>query len=169
MCFRCYITELHTPVYLYFLRDDVRVLATHIAETRTFAKKGAAKRGLLGRAAVAFARKEKETPRVEMASTRGPPFLFFFLLSGMMAPHAKSSRNTPTSRSRSYHSRHGTPVRFVRLSTEPEHTLDRTSLKMHLSLFPPRCVSRFWHEPYAEEIVLLPRDKPYCSDLGRAR
>lgn len=65
--------------------------------------------------------------------------VFFFLLSGMMAPHANYPRNTLTL-SRSYHF-HGTPVRFVRLLPSRSTRLIEWASKC-LSLF---CRDAFYH------------------------
>lgn len=105
-------------------------------------------------------------PRTD-ASTRCPPS-FFFLLSGMMAPHAnypETPRHCPD-HTISTALLSGSCVSYRigahAWSNEPQ-SVSRFSAEMRLSL---------WHEPYAEETVPshLSRDKKLqCSDLGGAK
>lgn len=98
------------------------------------------------------------------ASTRCLLYFFFFLLSGMMAPHA-NSQNTPTSSQSS----HGTPVRFVRLLlSRSTRLIERAS----------KCLSLFCRDAYItlartvrrrNRTVPLSQDKLHCRDLGRAK
>lgn len=123
MCFRCYIQDPHTSIsfffsFIFFTRrrpsvgnDPCGIRALRVSGTISIN---------LNEASFFLSRSSTRATTTYVAhinaSTRCLPSLslsFFFLLSGMMAPHAKSPKDTPTS-SRSYHS-HGTPVRFVRL------------------------------------------------------
>lgn len=77
--------------------------------------------------------------------------VFFFLLSGMMAPHANITPKHPDIVPIIPFPRHSCQVRAS--LTESEHTLDRMSLKVSLA-FLPRCVYHFGTN--------RTQKKPYC-------
>lgn len=124
MCFRCYIQNPHTSMFTFTRRPSVG----------NTCKKCTYLSGTINNYKLLYSSIHNKITRQRQHSVSP---VIFFLLSGMMAPHA-NSQNTPTSSRSSY----GTPVRFVRLFCESEHTLDRTSLKMSLA-FLPRCVYHF--------------------------
>lgn len=156
-------TELHTPVSIYFYETTSecwrhsRVVPTAYRGERD---------GLSP-----FICARKRMPRIDGQHSGSSVSFFFSSIWYDGTSRYKSSRH-PDISSRSYHSRHGTPVRFVRLFTESEHTLDRTSLKKNVSLaFPCRDAFLTLARTVRRRnriVPILSRDKPQLQWLGQS-
>lgn len=141
MCFRCYIQN-STHQYLYFYEMTSECWRhSRIPPPARGGERNVA------RASTIHLLRAKKVSRID-GQHSGSSVYFFFLLSGMMAPHAKSSRHPDISSLD-----HTTSVTALLsgscVSTGSEHMLNRT-------------VRRRNH-------VVLHYLETSCSDLGRAR